>query len=154
MRDQRGPVLLEFALVFPLLIAFFLGVINFAILLNNNIVASLAARETACVAATTGNATTARQKGEQLINNGLLSGTALVTAQSPTRNNLRVNARVDYTTNVIAPGFTALLGQSPWSSSINLTEETSYYVEYRHRNSLTSSPDVCVWCGCQPGGCR
>jgi len=150
--NENGSAILEFTLIFPLLIALFLGIVNFAILLNNNIVASAAAREAAYTAATTGNAGAARARGEEILRIGLLNGTATVTANAPTVGNLRVGSRVNYTTSVSAPGFPVLLGQSPWSPSISLTEETGHYVEYRHRNILTTPPNVCDWCGCQ-GGC-
>jgi Flp pilus assembly protein TadG len=150
--------MLEFALVFPLLIALFLGIINFALLLNNNIVAASAAREAAHTAGVTGNADAARAKGEEILRAGLLNATGTVAANAPVRGSYRVDARVDYSTAVSAPGFPALVGQSPWSPHIALAEQTSHYVEYRHRRN----PDAvefrgagdCVWCGCMPGGCR
>jgi len=153
LKDQNGNAILEFTLIFPLLIALFLGIINFAILLNNNIVAVSAAREAANVAAMTGNAGAAKARGEEILRIGLLNATGTVAANAPSGGNLRVGAQVDYNTAVSAPGFPVLVGQSPWSPHIALAEQTSHYVEYRHRNILTAPPRECVWCGCEPWGC-
>jgi Flp pilus assembly protein TadG len=156
--NENGSVMLEFALVFPLLIALFLGIVNFAILLNNNIVAASAAREAAHTAAVTGNADAARAKGEEILRTGLLGGEGTVTVARPARDgrSMTVDARVDYSTAVSAPGFPVLAGQSPWSPHIALTEQTSHYVEYRHRTPAVEFRGVgdCVWCGCMPQGCR
>ncbi|MEW6541928.1 MAG: TadE family protein [Bacillota bacterium] len=157
--NENGSVMLEFTLIFPLLIALFLGIVNFAILLNNNIVAASAAREAAHTVAVTGNASTAKAKGEEILRTGLLGGQGTVTVARPVRDgrSMTVDARVDYSTAVSAPGFPALVGQSPWSPRITLAEQTSHYVEYRHRRPAGAEfrgAGDCVWCGCMPQGCQ
>lgn len=148
IKNQRGTVFLEFALIFPIFIAMVLGIINLALLLNNSIVAQSAARDTANTVAVTGNVALGIAKGQKTVEAGGLGGSANVTADQPSVGNSRVTARVSYQTPVVAPGIGALLGGKVWDKTIDLREETSYYVEYRHRTRSVQQPSPFVgWIG-------
>lgn len=133
-RDESGNAILEFALVFPLFIGLILGTINVAVLLNNDIIASSAARVAGRVAAVTGSRTEAEIRGKELLEKaGLLRFDGDVNVTEPGQGRDYINAEVTYRVPVLAPGFACLFGGKPWDTEIELKEKNSYYVEYRHR---------------------
>jgi Flp pilus assembly protein TadG len=130
---EDGTAILEFAVVLPLFLAVLLGTINFALLLNNRIVAQDAAREAANTAALTGDTGKARQEGEKILDTGFFGSTAKISVEAPRDGKERIESSVTYTTPVTAAGLGALLGGNLWDNELTLTEKTSYYVEYRYR---------------------
>ena len=61
--DQKGSTVLEFTLVFPVFMALIIGLINLAVLFNNDLVACLAARDAGRVTVGTGSASAGRAAG-------------------------------------------------------------------------------------------
>jgi len=152
LKNQRGTVLLEFAVMFPIYIAVLLGIINLALLLNNSIVAQAASRDAANAVAVTGNVSKGIQKGRETIDIGGLGGNATVSVDTPGVGVDRVNGTVNYQTPVVAPGVGFFLGGKPWDNQVTLREQTSYYVEYRNRTHYNRPTATCVSCSCS-GGC-
>jgi len=113
-------------------------------LLNNSIVARSAARDAANTVAVTGDVTQGIARGHETIKTGGLGGSANLSVDAPSTGRGRVTVRVDYQTTVVAPGIGALLGGKAWDKEINLYEETSYYVEYRHRTRSEQKHPVFV----------
>jgi len=144
IRRRDGSTILEFAVVFPIFIALLLGTINFALLLNNQLVAQDAAREMANTAAVTGNNQKALKKGKEIFDIGGIGGTAQFSVGSPGVGIRRINATVTYTTPITAPGIGSLLGNKPWDKEITLQEQTSYYVEYPLRSGYTKPHPIYV----------
>ncbi|KJS10670.1 MAG: hypothetical protein VR67_17460 [Peptococcaceae bacterium BRH_c8a] len=129
-RDERGNAMLEFVMIFPLFIGLILGTINVAVLLNNDILASSAARVAGRTAAVTGNRLDGENRGKELFRKaGLvqLDGQVRITGKD------YVTAEVTYQVPVLVPGFACLFGGKPWDDEIKLKKRNSYYVEYRHR---------------------
>lgn len=148
-KDDRGNVILEFALVFPIFIALVLGTINFAILLNNHIVAASAARDAGRTAAVTGRLSDALSKGQKILEAaGLGQGRGDVRVSGLGSRSERVTATVTYRTPVFAPGIAAFLGGKAMDSEITLEQQSSYYVEYRNRTEPDRTRPVCVGCSC------
>lgn len=153
IRDSRGNALLEFALVFPLYLGMILGMINIAVLLNNDIVAASAARESGRVTAVTGSAEAGVRKGLDILANGGLAGhDGDVNVTRPGIGVGRITSTVEYRVPTLVPGLGYLLGGSLWESQTILKESSSYYVEYRHRSEIDQPSPACVGCGCR-GGC-
>lgn len=128
LQDKRGIALLEFILVFPILIGLILGTINLAVLLNNNIVASSAARAAGRTVAVSGNVSEGVEKGKEVLSNGGL--VSLEGDVDVNESGNRVEVEVAYKVPIIAPGFSVLLGGKPWEDEITLKAQSSYYAEY------------------------
>lgn len=143
LRREEGTTIVEFALVLPIFLALLLGMINFALLINNHLVAQDAAREAANTAAVTGNVQKALAKGREILDLGAFGSSASVVVDNPIGVR-RIGATVTYTTPVTAPGLGALLGGKPWDNEIVLREQTSYYVEYPNRTSYSKPQPVYV----------
>lgn len=144
--DERGSIILEFSLVFPLFLALVFGIFTIAAILYNDAVAQAAARDAARAAAVTGDVWSAEAKGERVLAEGGLSATAAVDVSGLSTG--RATATVDAQVPVLVPGFAALVGGNFWDTSLNLQRATSYYVEYRHQDEPESYDPVCVgyWC--------
>jgi len=127
-RDKRGIALLEFILLFPILIGMILGTVNLAVLLNNHIVASSAARTTGRTVAVSGNISEGIKMGQKILRAGGL--VSLEGDVDVTRSGSRVKVEVTFKVPVIAPGFSVLLGGKPWDDEIILKAKNSYYAEY------------------------
>ncbi|NPV89590.1 MAG: pilus assembly protein [Firmicutes bacterium] len=152
INGQRGTSLLEFAIVFPLYIAVVIGIMNFAILLNNSIVAKAASRDAANVIAATGNHTRALAKGNETLDIGGLGGTSSIALDYTRVGVNRVKSVVTYTVPNLIPGLGALLGGSPLDSTTKLQGSTDYYVEYPIRTDYKKPQPRCVACTCR-GDC-
>jgi len=146
--NSRGTAILEFAVILPVFLAVILGFINLVVLLNNDIVAQAAARDAASAAAVTGDVSHAIRRGQETLQTGGLGGGSSLSVESPRVGKERVTATVTYKVPVIAPGLGVFLGGRPWDGEVTLREETSYYVEYRHRTHYDRPEPECVgyWC--------
>ncbi|MBC7106641.1 MAG: pilus assembly protein [Firmicutes bacterium] len=148
LQDTRGNVVLEFALVFPLFLALAFGIVNLAVLLNNDIVASAAARDAAHAAAVTGDVEAAKARGGQVLEEGGL-GAAGASVEISDLETGRVTAEVRHRSPVLVPGFAALVGGEPWDAWVSFAKRASYRVEYRHWRGAERREPVCVGQSCR-----
>ncbi len=89
LMDERGSQLIEFALVFPMLLLVMLGIIDFGFLFQRYEVLTNAAREGARVAVLPGyNATDVQNRVSQYLTAGGLTGT--VTVPTPVTANVNI----------------------------------------------------------------
>lgn len=142
--------MLEFALVFPLFIGLVLGIVNMAVVLNNNIVASAAVRDAGRTAIAFGSAEQGRKQGQETLEvGGLGKRQATVSVQDPTRHTETISSEVKYDVPVIAPGFAALLGGNPFDRTVRMSLRTNYYVDEYLRESPPRPPHCGDWYGCR-----
>lgn len=112
-----------------------LGIINVAILLNNDILAASAARVGGRTTAVTGNQEQGKAKaGELLKKTGLLPFEGDIKITNPGPGTEYITSEVTYRVPVLVPGFASLLGGKPWDNEVKLKEKFDYYVEYRHHH--------------------
>jgi Flp pilus assembly protein TadG len=128
--NQSGNAILEFAMVFPVFIALILGIVNLAVYLNNDIVASSAARDAGRVTIGTGSAGAGREAGLETLNIGGLGGdNADVQVDQPGSGVRQIGVKVTYYTPTFAPGFAVFLGGKPWDTRVKMEKSTTYSVD-------------------------
>ncbi len=107
-KSQKGQSLVEFALVIPVFVVIFLGIIEFGRLWEVTNILTSAAREGARVAAVTGpDVSRARSAAQTVLSAGQVTG-ATITVQGPnSASDVRVTIALAYTplTGSIIPGF-------------------------------------------------
>jgi Flp pilus assembly protein TadG len=105
-RSETGAELVEFALVFPLLLLVVLGIMDFGLLFQQEEVLTNAAREGARVAVLPGySGDDAKARVAQYITAGMLSqgGTVTATVGPPTKVNIGTNCMTTITVTVTYP---------------------------------------------------
>lgn len=153
LKNQRGTVFLEFAVMFPIYIAILLVIVNLALLLNNSIVAHAVADEAARTAGVTADAQLAEHKAQEVLDWGGLGGAGKVNVAMPPSYSDRLNASVEYRTPIVAPGLGFFLDGKPWDSQATMKATSSRIFEYQYRKAQAPRPGAtCMSCSCD-GGC-
>jgi len=134
LTESQGNAILEFIVIFPLFMGIILGMINLAVFLNNDMVASLAARDAGQTVAVTANAGEARRIAmETMEMGGIGTQNYQVNVNPPSLRQTAVSAETSIITPVMIPGLGALLGGSAWDSSITIHKRTWLPVEWQYR---------------------
>lgn len=136
-------------MVIPLFLGLVMGVINLAFLLNNKLVTESATREVGRVYSSTGDTIKAYEQGQHVLKTGSVGTTSVdlrIDPASPGR--WETNVVAEAPSPVLIPGLGSLLGGSLWETEIRISEQTSYYTEYRHRSTSTKpAPEFIGWSG-------
>lgn len=150
LSNQKGSTVLEFTLVFPVFMALIIGLINLAVLFNNDLVAGLAARDAGRVTVGTGSAAAGRAAGLKTLETGRLAGgSATVRVDQPGPGVENVRAETVYSVPVLAPGFAALLGGKPWEDYLEIKKAIIYRVGKRLQEPENTEPHCGGWYGCR-----
>ncbi|NSW83611.1 MAG: pilus assembly protein [Syntrophothermus sp.] len=132
-KDQSGSAMLEFALIAPLFLFFVLAVLNISVLFINDTALREATREAGRVLGVTADSSTATIKGREFLKICALGNEMGFSAGIVKQGKADVSMKGWVETPVLVPGFAALLGGSPWSSTYHQELNTTHYVEARHR---------------------
>jgi len=138
-KNQRGSVLLEFALVVPLFFCLVFSIINVGVYAYNKSLVSTAVRSAGRAAVGSMDIPTGVVAGEKTLALGMgLSNTSLNISQGGDRITIQAKADIP----VLVPGAAVLVGGSVWQDTIPITRSTTYNWE----RQLSDDPcDEEVW---------